>query len=261
MPTFSANLGFLWRELPLPDAIRAAARAGFAAVECHWPYAVSTADVREALDETGLAMLGINTPRGSREGDIGLAAIPGREAEARDGIDEAIGYAAEIGANHVHVMAGVAEGTEAEAAFADALEHACLAAAPNGLRIVIEPLNSKDNPGYALRTTDQAARIITVLDRPELAMMFDCYHVERTEGDVMARLERHIPLVGHIQFAGVPDRSTPDRGTLDYAAVFAAIDALGWTRPLGAEYRPEGPTGASLGWMARFGGLSGTDTP
>ncbi len=255
MPKFSANLGFLWKDLPLPDAILAAARADFDAVECHWPNQSAT-DVREALNETGLTMLGINTRRGSRHEDMGLAAVPGREAEARDDIDAAIGYAADIGAGHVHVLAGAAEGAEAEDAFLSALQYACLAAAPHGIRIVIEPLNARDNPGYALRDTDQAARLIAAVNRPELSMMFDCYHVALTEGAVIDRLERHLPLIGHIQIAGVPERSSPDRGDLDYTAVFAAIDALGWTRPLGAEYRPDGVTEASLGWMTRLRGLN-----
>ena len=246
---FSANLGFLWTELPLPDAIRAAAEAGFDAVECHWPYAVDPGDVRAALEETGLPMLAINTVRGP-EGAFGLSALPGHEAEARAAIDQAVDYAAAIGAGAVHAMAGLAEGPVAEAAFRDNLRHACERAGRLGIAVLIEPLNRFDAPGYFLRDTGQAAGIIASLGMENLKLMFDCYHVARTEGDVAARLEAVLPLVGHIQFAGVPARGRPDEGELDYAAVFARIEALGWDRPLGAEYRPDGVTGESLGWMA-----------
>lgn len=251
---FSANLGFLWTDLPLPDAIRAAHRAGFAAVECHWPYAVPAAELRAALDETGLPLLALNTRRGDvGQGDMGLAAVPGREAEARGLIDEAVAYAVAVGARAVHVMAGNATGPEAEDAFHAVLRYACDRAAPQGITILIEPLNRHDAPQYFLRTTDQARAIIEAVDRPNLRLMFDCYHVARTEGDVTTCLRALLPLIGHIQFAGVPDRGRPDRGALNYRAVFDVIAALGWTQPPGAEYRPDGATGASLGWMASYG--------
>lgn len=115
--------------------------------------------------------------------------------------------------------------------------------------ILIEPLNRHDAPGYFLRTTDQAREIIADIAAQNLKLMFDCYHVGRTEGDVTTRLADLLPLIGHVQFASVPDRGPPDRGELHYATIFAALDALGWTRPLGAEYRPDGATEASLGWM------------
>jgi hydroxypyruvate isomerase len=251
---FSANLGFLWTDRPLPDAIRAAHAAGFDAVECHWPYDIPSAEVKAALEDTGLPMLGLNTRRGDvAAGENGLAALPGREAEARAAIDEALAYAAAIGARAVHVMAGKAEGDAAHATFLSNLRHACDRAATAGRIILIEPLNPFDAPGYFLNRTDQAAAIIAALGAPNLRLMFDCYHVGRTEGDVTGRLRALLPLVGHIQFAAVPDRGPPDHGDLDYAAVYAAIAALGWDMPLGAEYRPPGPTGDSLGWMAALG--------
>lgn len=250
MARFSANLGFLWTDLALPDAIRAAARAGFDAVECHYPYDMPPALVRAALTDTGLPMLGLNTRRGDvGAGDNGLAALPGRTAEARAAIDEALDYAGAIGAGAVHVMAGRAKGAAARAVFIANLHHACDQAARDGRMILIEPLNRHDAPGYFLHDTDQAAQIIAAVGAPNLKLMFDCYHVARTEGDVLTRLTRLLPIIGHIQFAAVPDRGPPDRGDLHYPAIFAAIDTLGWTRPLGAEYRPDGPTGASLGWM------------
>lgn len=254
MTRFSANLGFLWTDRALPDAIRAAHAAGFDAVECHWPYDTATGDVAAALAETGLAMLGLNTRRGDvAQGENGLAALPSRVDEARAAIDEALAYADAIGAAAVHVMAGKAEGPEARAIFATNLDYACARAAKGGRIILIEPLNPFDAPGYFLNTTAQAADLIAEIAAPNLKIMFDCYHVGRTEGDVIARLGALWPIIGHIQFAAVPDRGPPDHGDLDYRAVFAEIAAHAWDKPLGAEYRPTGKTEDSLGWMAEFG--------
>lgn len=247
---FSANLGFLWTELPLPLAIRAAKAAGFAAVECHWPYDVPVHEVKNALAETELPLLAPNTRRGNgAAGEIGLAALPGREAEARQTIDEAITYAAAVAARRVHVMAGKAQGPAAHDTFVSNLHHACSQAKPLGVQILIEPLNAFDAPGYFLRTTDQARGIIEEVAADNIAMMFDCYHVQRTEGDIVGRFEKHLPVIGHVQFAAVPDRGPPDHGEVDYAVVFAAIAALGYSSPLGAEYKPVGATVDSLGWM------------
>lgn len=246
MPRFSANLGFLWRELPLPDAIRAAAEAGFDAVECHYPYAVPCGEVRAALDQTGLPMLGLNTRLGDTHG---LAAIAGAEAAARASIDEALDYACATGTDGVHVLAGKARGEAARAAYLANLDYAARAAARSGRTILIEPLNRFDVPGYHIGSTDEAAAVIGALGAPNVKLMFDFYHVGRTEPRPLARFHALLPLIGHVQFAAVPDRGPPDHGEVDYARVFAAVDAAGWTRPLGAEYRPDGPTGASLGWM------------
>ncbi|MBP0484971.1 hydroxypyruvate isomerase family protein [Sagittula salina] len=246
---FSANLGFLWADRPLPDAIRAAHAAGFDAVECHWPYAVPADAVKAALDETGLPLLGLNTVRGN-PGENGLSALPGRAADARAAVDQAIAYADATGCGAIHVMAGFAEGPEAHAAFLDTLRHA-RAQAPDTITLLIEPLNRHDAPGYFLKTTDQAAAILSELDLPGIKLMFDCYHVGRTEGDITTRLKALLPIVGHVQFASLPDRGAPDHGEVHYPYVFDAIAAMGWDRPLGAEYKPGGPTEDTLGWLRR----------
>lgn len=243
---FSANLGFLWADLALPGAIRAAAAAGFDAVECHWPYDHDPAAIAAALAETGLAMLGLNTLRGGPN-ENGLAALPGREAEARAGIDRAIAYARAIGCGAVHVMAGFAQGAAAEATFLANLDHACRAA-PD-LTILIEPLNRYDAPGYFLTGSDQALALIECAGHANLKLMFDCYHLQIMEGDLTRRLQRLRPVIGHVQIASVPDRGTPDHGELDYRHICAVLRDLDWTRPIGAEYRPVGPTGDSLGWL------------
>ena len=248
MIRFSANLGFLWTDLSLPDAIRAAKSAGFAAVECHWPYETDPAEVKAALDETGLPMLGLNTSRGDTSaGENGLAALSGREADAHAAIDQALGYARAIGAGAVHVMAGFATGPEAEATFISNLTYACQMA--GDVTILIEPLNRHDAPGYFLSTTDQAQKIMAQVGAANLKLMFDCYHVGRMEGDLVTRFAALQPIIGHVQFASVPDRGAPDAGEINYAFVFAELARLGWERPLGAEYRPKGPTGDTLGWM------------
>lgn len=266
MTRFSANLGFLWTDRALPDAIRAAHAAGFDAVECHYPYDTPRDAVAQALAETGLPMLGLNTRRGDvAAGDNGLCALPGREGEARAAIDEALEYATAIGAGAVHVMAGKAQGAEAQAVFLANLRYACaraIAGAKAGgksgakagaaITILIEPLNPCDAPGYFLNSTAQAADIISEIAEPNLRLMFDCYHVGRTEGDVIARLQAIWPILGHIQFAAVPDRGPPDRGTVAYRAIFAELARMGWTKPLGAEYRPDGATDDSLGWIDRL---------
>lgn len=242
---FSANLGFLWADKVLPDAIRAAKAAGFEAVECHWPYEIPADQVKAALVETGLPMLGLNTIRGN-PGENGLAALSGRKAEARAAIDQAIAYADVVDAAAIHVMAGFASGQEAHTTFIENLRYAC---AQTNRTILIEPLNRHDAPGYYLTHTDQAADIISQVGADTLRLMFDCYHVGRTEGDVTTRVKALLPIIGHIQFASVPDRSTPDHGEIDYAFVFDAIQGLGWERPLGAEYKSNGDTDQTLDWM------------
>ncbi|WP_424970098.1 hydroxypyruvate isomerase family protein [Dinoroseobacter sp. S76] len=250
---FSANLGFLWNDRPLPDAIHAAKLAGFDAVECHWPYDTDPAEVKAALQETGLPMLGLNTRRGDVAGrENGLAALPGREAEARAAIEEAVTYANAIDAGAVHVMAGFAHGPQAQECFVDSLRYAVDLASKTGRTILIEPLNRYDAAGYFLQTTDHAKAIIAEVNAPNLKLMFDCYHVQLMEGDITHRLNALKDIIGHIQFASVPDRGAPDHGELNYAHVFAEVTRLGWSTPLGAEYKPQGATDDSLGWLRTF---------
>ena len=250
MTEFSANLGFLWTELALPDAIRAARKAGFHAVECHFPYATTVADAKAALTETGLPMLGLNTRKGDPDkGENGLCALPGRMDEARAAIDEAIAYATAITCGAVHVMAGVTTGAQAEKTFADNLAYACAQAAPHGITILIEPLNRDDAPGYFLTSTGQAVGLIEQVGALNLKLMFDCYHVQRTEGDLTHRLTELMPHIGHIQIAGAPARGRPDIGEINYPHLYAHLKSLGYTKPLGAEYKTFGPTEPTLGWL------------
>ena len=248
---FSANLGFLWTDRPLPDAIRAAKAAGFDAVECHWPYSVPVAATKAALEETGLPMLGLNTSRGNTAiGENGLSALPGREADARAAIDEALAYAAGLSASAVHVMAGNSSGPRARRAFCENLAYACDAAS-DAVTILIEPLNPYNAPGYFLNGTQQAADIIREVGKPNLRLMFDFYHVQIIEGDVTRRFETLLPLIGHVQIASVPDRGTPDHGELDYGYVLQRVADLGWKHPIGAEYLPRDVANPDMSWLAR----------
>lgn len=250
MLKFSANLGFLWTELTLPDAICAARSAGFDAVECHWPYDEDPNDIRKALDETGLRMLGLNTRRGNPDnGDNGLAALPSRKEEARSAIDQAIDYARAIDAQNIHVMAGNAKGDEAHQTFIENLTYACEKTAGAKINILIEPLNSYDAPDYFLRNTDQAKSIIKEVATDNLKLMFDCYHVQLMEGDLSNRFKALKPIIGHVQFAGVPDRGSPDTGEVNYLNLFRTISQSGYNLPLGAEYKPNGPTENTLQWL------------
>ena len=249
----SANLGFLFTENSLPEAIRAAKRSGFGAVEFHFPYETGAGPLRDVLAETGLPALGLNTRPGDRErGEFGLCALPGRVADARAEIDRAIEFAAAAGVRHVHVMAGRCDDfVAAEAVFRDNLRYACDLADQHGVGVLIEPINTYDVPGYHLSSPDHATEIIAALDAPHLRMMFDCYHMGRMDRDVAADLKTFGPVNGHLQIAAVPDRGAPDHGSVDYAALWPVLQATGLT--VGAEYKPEGWTKDSLGWLESVG--------
>ncbi|MCP5081821.1 MAG: TIM barrel protein [Alphaproteobacteria bacterium] len=254
MTKFSANLGFLWTELELPKAILAAHDAGFEAVECHFPYDVPEEDVCKALEATGLPMVGLNTVRGDTEaGEFGLAALPGAEERARAAIDQAIAYAAATGTFNVHVMAGQSASRDgAHEVFVENLRYAADRAAAAGVGILIEPINRRDVPEYFLSNVDQAAKIIEEIGVPNLKMMFDCYHIQIMQGDLTKRLEAHLPLIAHVQIAGVPGRNEPDTGEVAYPWLLGALDDLGYTGFVGAEYVPLDTTQAGLSWLEAY---------
>lgn len=250
MLKFSANLGFLWNELSLPDAIRAAKKAGFDAVECHWPYETPVEDVNSALEETGLKMLGLNTVRGDLEkGENGLCALVGRQDEACAAIDQAIEYAVAIKTPNIHVMAGFAQGEAAHNVFVENLKYACEQASKYGITILIEPLNKYDAPNYFLQTSAQAKQIIQDVAAHNIKLMFDCYHLQIMEGDISRRLVELKPIIGHVQFASVPTRQEPNQGELDYSHIFKVLFDNGFDQPIGAEYKPKTTTQAGLGWL------------
>lgn len=253
MPRFSANVSILFQELPFPERFAAARAAGFDAVECWFPYAHPAAEVAGWLRDNGLSMVGINTAHGGPQ-DWGLAALPGREQEFLSSVDQALAYADALGRCAVHVMGGLAGGVpraQAWDTYARNLQAAARRAESAGIQLLIEPLNGRDRPGYVLNSVERAAELIDRAGLQTLKIMFDCYHVQVEEGDLVARLRRHWDKIGHIQFASPPMRSEPGTGEIDYGFVFAEIDRLGWQGWVGAEYKPSTTTGDSLGWFGR----------
>ncbi|MEN0001691.1 MAG: TIM barrel protein [Pseudomonadota bacterium] len=252
---FSANLGFLWIDRPLTDRIRAAKAAGFDAVECHFPYEHPAEEIAAVLKETDLRMLGINTALGPK-GCFGLAALPGRESEARALIDQAIAYATEIKARHINTVAGLTGGAaDAEQTYRENLAYACQQAAENGLMIVIEPLNPRAVASYHCWRLDQAVETIKAVGAPNLKIMYDFFHMQIVHGDLEAMIRENIDMIGHVQFAAIHDRGEPDVGEINFAYVFNVLEEAGYDGHLGAEYKPRGETvEAGLGWMDAYKG-------
>lgn len=249
---FSANISMLFCERPFMERMAAAAAAGFEAVECHFPYAFDRTEIRARLADCGLVMNGINTAPGG-ERDFGLAALPGREDEFARGMDQALEWAQALGASTIHVMAGCPAPQDrawALDAYMHNLERACAMAKGAPVDLLIEPINTYDRPGYFLTRSDEAADIIAELRSPNLRLMFDVYHVQIMEGDLLRRLEKHRDKIGHIQFASVPHRREPDEGEVAYPAIFEALADMKWDGFVAAEYTPRGVTEDGLGWLA-----------
>ncbi len=257
MPRFSANLGFLWPEHPLLERIALAAGAGFKAIELHWPYDVPPGDVKAASAKHGLRLLALNTAVGNASaGEFGLAALPGREKDFRTAFDQSLAYCVASGARAIHVMAGVVppgQSAEATATFTENLRLAASKAAAHGLTILLEPINPRDKPNYFYSTVARAAEFIARVGEDNVKIMYDVYHVAISEGDVLKKLERYLPLIGHVQIAAVPSRAEPDEGEIAYRAVFAALDSLGYRGWVGCEYKPRGGTSEGLSWVTTLG--------
>lgn len=257
MPRFSANLGLLWPDRPLPARLEAAARAGFRAIELHWPDDHDPRAIAALNRRLGLRLLGINTARGEvAAGEFGLGAVPGAERRFRADFMTTLDWACAAGASAIHVLAGrVPPGARAEARaiFADNLRWAAPLAAASGLTLLLEPLNEHDNPGYFYCRVEDAVALLDELALPDLRLQFDAYHVGRMEDDPVAALARCAGRIGNVQVAAVPTRAEPDEGTVDYRRFFAALDATGYDGFVGCEYRPRGDTDAGLAWCARLG--------
>lgn len=256
MPRFAANLGYLFTERPLLERIDAAAAAGFKAIELQFPYDVPASTVRDAIERNKLTMLGLNTPPGEREGEFGFAAVPGREKDWQELFTRALNYASTIGASAIHCLAGKVAPEQRPAAdrvFIDNLTRAADLAAAKKIALLIEPINARDRPNYFLNHVEHAAAVIDKIGKPNIRMQFDFYHVQIVGGDLIYRLEKFLPVIGHLQCAAVPSRHEPDEGEINYPAVFEAIDRLGYQGWIGAEYRPRARTEDGLGWVRKYG--------
>jgi hydroxypyruvate isomerase len=246
----AANLGFLFTELPFLDRFAAAAAAGFTAVEFLFPYAWPAEAIAGQLAQHGLAPVLFNAPPGDWDaGERGLAAVPGREAEFRESIGIALDWAGRLGVRQVHVMAGIADPADpaARETWRRNMAAAAGLAAPRGVRLLVEPINRIDMPGYFLADFDLAAGLVA--DVPGIGLQFDIYHCHRLGEDVPARLAALLPVIRHIQIAGVPGRHEPAEPALPLRELFALLDRAGYAGRVGCEYRPLGGTLEGLGWI------------
>jgi hydroxypyruvate isomerase len=257
MPRFAANLSMMFNELPFMDRFAAAAKAGFKGVEFLFPYEYPAAEIRKRLNDNGLALALFNMPPGDwSKGERGLASLPGRQGEFRDGLKQALDYAGALGGKLVHCMAGIVPSgvpqVTAASLYAANLAWAAEHAMAAGVKLVIEPINHRDMPGYFLNTQAQGAAVVEAIGRDRLGLQFDVYHVQTTEGDITKRMEQYMPVIAHMQIADVPARNEPGTGEIGWAFVFRRIDELGYRGWVGCEYRPAGETLAGLGWRDRF---------
>jgi hydroxypyruvate isomerase len=257
MPRFAANLSMMFNELPFMDRFAAAAKAGFKGVEFLFPYEYPAAEIRKRLNDNGLALALFNMPPGDwSKGERGLASLPGRQGEFRDGVKQALDYAGALGGKLVHCMAGIVPSgvpqVTAASLYAANLAWAAEHAMAAGVKLVIEPINHRDMPGYFLNTQAQGAAVVEAIGRDRLGLQFDVYHVQTTEGDITKRMEQYMPVIAHMQIADVPARNEPGTGEIGWAFVFRRIDELGYRGWVGCEYRPAGETLAGLGWRDRF---------
>ena len=251
MPRFAANLTLLFTEVASLSRPTLAAQAGFDGAEVLFPYDHPAAEWEKAL--AGLPLALINTPPGDwAAGDRGFAAVPGQEARFRDGFLRAADYAARLGANRLHVMAGAAKGPVAAQTYTDNLAWA-LEAAPDQ-HLTIEPLNIDDMPGYFLNDFNQAARVLADLSNHRIGVQFDLWHAARIHGDPVAVWERHRSRVNHIQIAGFPARAEPGGGGFDLTALCRDLDTSGYDGWVAAEYIPARATVHGLAWLAALKG-------
>ncbi|WP_244849768.1 2-oxo-tetronate isomerase [Caballeronia sp. SL2Y3] len=261
MPRFAANLTMMYPEHAFLDRFAAAAKDGFKAVEFLFPYDFPAADIKARLTDNGLTQALFNAPPGDwAAGERGIASLPGREDEFRQSIDKALEYTAALGNKKLHVMAGLIAPDQPRdehgAVYLRNLEYAAKAAQTAGVGIVIEPINTRDIPGFFLNRQDEAQAICDEIGAPNLQVQFDIYHCQIVEGDIAVKLKRDMKRpnagIGHIQIAGVPDRNEPDIGELNYPYLFELVDSLGYDGWIGCEYRPKAGTSEGLGWLKPY---------
>lgn len=256
MPRFAANLGFLFPELPFTERFGAAASAGFGAVEFARPYEHDARELAELLEANGLEMVLFNLPMGDASaGDFGIACLPGREAEFRDGVGRAIAYAQVLGNERINCIAGKApagaEGQLLRSTLLANLKYAARQFAGAGITLLLEPINSIDAPGFLVASQAEGAALIAETGAENAGLQYDIYHAAMMGDDPLYGLARFAPVIRHVQFADAPGRHEPGTGKVDLAACFERLDALGYAGWTAAEYRPSRPTPETLGWLAR----------
>ncbi|MDO9094993.1 MAG: hydroxypyruvate isomerase [Rubrivivax sp.] len=259
MPKFAANLTMLFPELPFLERFEAAARAGFEAVEFLFPYAFPVDEIRSRLDANGLKLVLHNLPAGQWDaGERGIACLPDRTEEFRAGVAEAIRYATGLGVSQLNCLAGkTPAGVPAQQVhrtLVNNLRYAAGELKAAGLRLLVEPINTFDIPGFHVCRTDQALRLLDEVAADNALLQFDVYHAQRMEGELGGTLERHLGRIGHVQVADNPGRNEPGTGEINYAWLFGHLDRLGYGGWVGCEYKPASTTEAGLGWLARARG-------
>ena len=257
MPRLSANLSMMFNELPFLERFAAARKAGFEGVEFLFPYDYPAAELRSRLVGEGLTQVLFNMPPGDwANGERGLASLPGRQSEFREAVKRALDYASTLECRRVHCMAGIVPATvspiTAAALYASNLSWAAEQAKPAGVKLVIEPINHRDMPGYFLNTQAQGAAIVEAIGTDRLGLQFDLYHVQITEGDITKRMEQFMYVIEHMQIADVPARNEPGTGEIGWEFVFRRMDELGYVGWVGCEYRPAGDTVEGLIWRQKF---------
>lgn len=253
MPKFAANLTMLFNELPFMQRFEAAAKSGFGAVEYLFPYAFDKKELAAALRDNGLAQVLHNLPAGDWDaGERGIACHPDRTKEFREGVGRAIDYATALGCPQVNCLLGkLPQGVTAADARRTVVENLRFAAKElegAGIRLLIEPVNSFDIPGFYLTRTDQALSLIDEVASSNLLLQYDIYHAQRMEGELGATLSKHIARIGHIQLADNPGRGEPGTGEINYPWIFRHIDSLGYAGWIGCEYKPRAGTLEGLAW-------------
>ncbi|MDQ0319088.1 hydroxypyruvate isomerase [Pararhizobium capsulatum DSM 1112] len=255
MPKFAANLTMLFNEVPFLDRFAAAAEAGFEGVEYLFPYDFDAEALRAALDINGLTQVLHNLPAGNwASGERGIAILPDRIDEFRRGVASAVDYATALGCTQVNCLSGIAPVGVADAVlrntFVANLKLAADELGKHGIRLLIEPINRFDIPGFYLNTVEQAASIIRDVGSDNLFIQYDLYHQQRTEGELIGTFKTHQARIAHVQLADNPGRNEPGTGEIAYPLVFGALGALGYDGWIGCEYKPRTTTAEGLGWFA-----------
>ena len=259
MPRFAANLTMLFTELPFLERFTAAAEAGFKGVEYLFPYAFDAGALAEQLDRHRLVQVLHNLPAGDWEGgERGIACHPGRETEFRDGVGRAIEYARVLGCDQLNCLAGIApagaDDDAVRAVLVDNLRFAAARLKEAGIRLLVEPVNTRDIPGFYLNRTDQAIALIDDVGSDNLFLQYDIYHAQRMEGEIGNTIATYLARIGHIQLADNPGRGEPGSGEINYPWLFRHIDRLGYEGWIGCEYKPATTTQAGLGWVNALAG-------
>ncbi len=254
MPKFAANLSMMFNEHDFPNRFGAAAKAGFDAVEFLFPYDYSPAEVAQWHKENNLKNVLFNLPPGDwAAGERGIAALPGREAEFRAGVAKAIEYALALGTPQLHMMAGLVPAGSDMAihrkTYLENMKFAAQALAKHNLNLLLEPINTRDMPGYFLNTQVQAHELRVESGEPNVKVQMDFYHAQIMEGDLAETFKKYFKDIGHTQIASVPKRNEPDDGEVNYPYLYQLLDEMGYEGYVGCEYRPKGKTEDGLAWF------------